>query len=86
LKHADEVIPVFIADPKLLESPYVGAKRLAFMWGGLTELDSELRERGSRLILRQGNPRDELATLQSESGAEIIFAEEDISPYARLTA
>jgi deoxyribodipyrimidine photo-lyase len=83
LKHADEVIPVFISDPKLLESPYVGAKRLAFLRAGLSELDSELRARGSRLILRQGNPRDELVTLQSESGAEVIFAEEDVSPYAR---
>jgi deoxyribodipyrimidine photo-lyase len=83
LKYADEVIPVFIADPKLLESPYVGAKRLAFMCGGLTELDSELRERGSRLILRQGDPWTELAALRAESGAEAIFAEEDISPYAR---
>jgi deoxyribodipyrimidine photo-lyase len=83
LKHADKVIPVFIADPKLLESPYVGAKRLAFMWGGLSELDSGLRERGSCLILRQGNPRDELATVQSETGAQVIFAEEDVSPYAR---
>ncbi len=83
LAHADRVIPVFVLDPTLLNSPYVGPKRVAFLLGGLRALDADLRARGSRLIVRQGNPRDELITLLAESGAEAIFAEEDFSPYAR---
>ena len=83
LEHAEWAIPVFIMDPALLASPYVGSKRTAFLLEGLRCLDSDLRERGSRLVLRHGDPRDELAALQAESGADLIFAEEDVSPYAR---
>jgi deoxyribodipyrimidine photo-lyase len=83
LAHADGVIPVFIFDPILLASPYVGAKRIAFLLGGLRHLDADLRARGSRLVVRQGDPRDELAALMAESGANVIFAEEDFSPYDR---
>jgi len=83
LGHADEVIPVFVLDPALLASPFVGSKRIAFLLEGLRSLDSDLRALGSRLILRRGDPWTELAALRDESGAEAIFAEEDISPYAR---
>jgi len=83
LEHAEWVIPVFIIDPGLLASPYVGSKRTAFLLEGLHCLDSDLRALGSRLVLRQGDPRDELAALQAESGADLIFVEEDVSPYAR---
>ena len=83
LEHAEWVIPVFIMDPALLASPYVGARRTVFLLEGLRCLDSDLRARGSRLVLRQGDPQNELAALQAESGADLIFAEEDVSPYAR---
>jgi deoxyribodipyrimidine photo-lyase len=83
LTHADRVIPVFVLDPMLLNSPYVGPKRVAFLLGGLRRLDEDLRARGSRLIVRQGNPREELTALLAESGAEAIFTEEDFTPYSR---
>lgn len=83
LGHADEVIPVFILDPTLLASTYVGSKRMAFLLEGLRRLDSGLRACGSRLILREGDPREELAALRAETGTSVVFAEEDISPYAR---
>jgi deoxyribodipyrimidine photo-lyase len=35
LEHAEWVIPVFIMDPGLLASPYVGSKRTAFLLEGL---------------------------------------------------
>jgi deoxyribodipyrimidine photo-lyase len=83
LAHADQVIPVFVLDPALLDSPRVGPKRVAFLFGGLHTLDRDLRSRGGRLVVRHGDPADELATLVAESGADAIFAEEDFSPYAR---
>jgi deoxyribodipyrimidine photo-lyase len=83
LKHADEVVPLFVLDPTLLASPYVGSKRTAFLLEGLRSLDSDLRALGSRLILRQGDPWTELSAVRAETGAEAIFAEEDVSPYAR---
>lgn len=49
-------MPVFVLDLALLSSPYVGDKRLAFLLGGLRQLNAELRARGSRLVVRHGEP------------------------------
>jgi deoxyribodipyrimidine photo-lyase len=83
LSHAEQVVPAFILDPCLLSSPYVGPKRLAFLFEGLRHLDSELQARGSYLVVHRGDAWDELVALLAETGAEDIFAEEDFSPYAR---
>jgi len=83
LAYADGVIPVFVLDPTLLDSPNVGPKRVAFLMGGLRQLDKDLRARGSRLIVRHGDPRDELTALLAEGDAGAIFAEEDFTPYAQ---
>jgi deoxyribodipyrimidine photo-lyase len=83
LAHAERVVPVFVLDPELLDSPYVGDKRVAFLLGGLRQLDADLRARGSRLVVRHGEPLSELKALLDETAATGIFAEEDFSPYAR---
>jgi deoxyribodipyrimidine photo-lyase len=83
LSHADRVLPVFILDPLLLAAPDAGEKRLAFLFGGLQALDADLRTRGSRLVVRRGNPPEELRALLAESGADAIFTERDYWPYAQ---
>ncbi len=83
LQAAQYVIPVFVLDPGLLSSPYVGEKRLAFLLAGLRDLDERLRQRGGYLVLRRGEPVEELTRLLRQSGAEAIYAEPDVSPYAR---
>jgi len=77
------VLPVFVLDPALWHSGHAGDKRRAFLLDGLRALDADLHERGSRLIVRHGRPEDELARLRAETGAETVFAEADVSPYAR---
>ncbi|HSN75795.1 MAG TPA: deoxyribodipyrimidine photo-lyase, partial [Anaerolineae bacterium] len=83
LTTADRVVPIFVLDPALLASPYTGDKRLAFLFAGLRSLDADLQARGSRLIVRQGKPAAELARLLNETDASAIFAERDVTPYAR---
>lgn len=83
LAYADPVIPIFILDPALLASPYNSTSRLAFLLAGLRQLDADLRALGSYLILRRGDSVNELKALLAEVGADVIFAEEDVSPYAR---
>jgi deoxyribodipyrimidine photo-lyase len=83
LAAARNVVPVFILDPALLSSPYSGTKRIAFLFAGLRALEDDLRRRGGQLIIRQGDPLQALSQLAAASGASAIFAEEDISPYAR---
>ncbi len=83
MERAERVIPVFVLDPNILNSATVGDVRVAFLLGGLHQLDVGLRARGSRLIVRHGEPARELMALARESGAEAVFAEEDCTPYAR---
>jgi deoxyribodipyrimidine photo-lyase len=42
LEAAEQVLPVFILDEKLLKSPYNSRQRTAFLLGGLRELDNGL--------------------------------------------
>ena len=83
LAHGGRVVPVFVLDPTLLAAPDISAKRLAFLFGGLRALDADLRARGSRLIVRRGDPAAELARLVAETGAEALYAEADPWPYGR---
>jgi deoxyribodipyrimidine photo-lyase len=80
---ADAVLPVFILDPKLLDSTKVSQLRIDFLLDGLYSLDIALRQRGSRLIVRQGEPQTELTKLSHETSAVGIFAQADVSPFAR---
>lgn len=83
LSQAEVVIPVFILDPKLQNSQYTSQQRLAFLFDGLRSLDIALHEHGSTLIIRKGDPLEQLQSLYSETQAERIFAEADTSPYAK---
>ncbi len=80
LQHAERVIPLFILDPALLSAP--PSKRELFLFAALESLDSELRGRNSRLIVRAGAPLTVLQRMVAETGASLIAAEADHSPYA----
>ncbi len=80
LRHG-AVIPVFILDPHLL--PRTPLRRQQFLFGGLAELEVELKKRGSGLVIRRGKQEIELLNLIIETGAQAIYAEEDYTPYAR---
>ena len=83
LAHGEPVVPIFVLDPRLLQASDVSDKRVAFLFGGLKALDADLRARGSRLIVGQGDPVDVLGKLCAETGATAVFAEADPWPYAR---
>ncbi|MCX8062687.1 MAG: DNA photolyase family protein [Anaerolineales bacterium] len=76
-----EVIPLFILDPHLLSRS--APKRQNFLCAGLHALDESLRQRGAYLVVRHGEPVKVLHQLLVESGASVIYAEEDYTPYAR---
>src|SRR5512135_1773908 len=64
-----EVIPTFVIDPMLIESDRVGRQRLSWLAANLRALDRSLRERGSKLIVRRGDPAAELLALAKGSQA-----------------
>lgn len=74
-------VPVFIIDPLLMEKP--AQKRQAFLFNGLRTLQQDLKHMGSGLIVREGDPQKEIPRLAAELNAGNVFAEADISPYAR---
>ncbi|NLE43643.1 MAG: deoxyribodipyrimidine photo-lyase [Chloroflexi bacterium] len=83
LDAARYVVPVFVLDPEILKAPDVGPSRLAFLFSGLRQLDSSLRVRGSYLVVRYGPPVEQLKLLIDECRAGCVYAESDLSPYAR---
>jgi deoxyribodipyrimidine photo-lyase len=83
LAHAEEVIPIFVLEPALLAVPEAGGKAAAFLFAGLRQLDTDLRARGSRLVVRRGEAAAALRALRDETGAAVIVAEEDPAPRRR---
>ncbi len=80
LEHG-EVLPLFILDPFLIRA--VSRRRLDFLYDGLRALDHDLRQHGSRLIVRSGDPPELLPEIVRTTHARFVFAEEDYTPYAR---
>ncbi len=67
-----EIVPVHVVDPgsaaRLRRSP----RRAAYYCAALRALDADLRARGSRLIVRRGNPGPVLRALARATGAGVV--------------
>lgn len=73
MRAAEAVVPVFIWNTRE-ESPWMpGAASRWWLHHSLAKLDTSLRKRGSRLILRQGNSAEVLASLVHEMGASAVY-------------
>ena len=77
------VAPLFVFDPRFLSPPLRSANRLWFLCESLRSLDLSLRERGSRLHFRVGDPAEEVARLAAECGAVMVSASRDYSTFGR---
>ncbi len=78
-----DVLPVFVFDDALLRGDGVAPARVQFMLDCLQALDEALRARGSRLIMRRGDPTTEILRLAQESGAAAVHFNKDYTPAAR---
>ncbi|MCS7051576.1 MAG: deoxyribodipyrimidine photo-lyase, partial [Thermomicrobium sp.] len=83
LSGATALVPLFVLDPRLTESTVRSPRRLSFLFACLRALDGELRRRGSRLIVRVGDPVTVVSEVAREAGARLVVAEADATPYAR---
>jgi len=88
LRHADHaalaegcrrgaVLPLFILDPALLFHPETGSARVAFLLRSLHALDHELRGRNGRLVVRRGDPVEELVKVVRACQADAVLAHTD---------
>nr|AGX93015.1 6-4 photolyase [Platynereis dumerilii] len=82
-ENANEVRPIFILDPWFVKKGRVGINRWRFLIQTLRDLDTNLKELGSRLFVVRGNPLDELPKLFKEWKVDHLTFEVDTEPYAK---
>ena len=80
---ADRLVPAFCLDPRLLGGRHRSGARTQFLLDCLHDVDRSLRDLGSRLVIRNGIPEQELAALARDVGARTVHATADVGPYAR---
>ena len=80
LKHAEEVLPVYIFDPRTWRAtlPHTGlaktgSHRGRFLLESVADLRRNLRKRGSDLLVRVGKPEEVLAELTLQTKASWTF-------------
>ncbi len=78
-----QIAPIFILDPVLLEMPYSGQVRIAFLHANLQALNESYLKLGLSLIVRYGKPEIELLKLARESGAKAVYANRSDEPIGR---
>jgi len=81
--HAELVVPVFVLDDRLLLAADIGAPRVAFLLDSLRALARDLERTGSRLVVRRGDPVNEIVAVARAVGATAIFANDDYGPYGQ---
>ncbi len=72
-----EVLPLFVLDPAFEAA---GAPRRALLHDCLAALDEAT---GGALVVRHGDPVDEIPALADEIGADTVFVAKDFAPYGR---
>lgn len=81
---AAQVIPVFVADPRILAANAAAVPRLAWYRASIAALDADLRALGSGLVVLHGDPAEVLPELAAKTGATAVFAARDGEPGAVL--
>ncbi|MEU2390873.1 deoxyribodipyrimidine photo-lyase [Streptomyces sp. NPDC007369] len=83
LSSCDRVVPLFVRDPAVDAAGFAAPNRLAFLADCLADLDTALRDRGGRLVLRSGDTVDEVCTLVRSQDADEVHMAAGVSGYAR---
>lgn len=82
---AQEVVPVYVFDPRQFEKTKfgfrrAGALRAQFLLESVLDLRNRLREKGGDLLIRVGEPEKVVAALAEEYGAQYIYTSKEIAP------
>jgi deoxyribodipyrimidine photo-lyase len=83
-----ELLPLFVLDPALFEANEFGMRsmgvhRARFLLESLAALDSELRQRGSALLIIQGMPEQVIPELVYKLHLQQVLTLEEIAPRER---
>ncbi|MFG3363222.1 deoxyribodipyrimidine photo-lyase [Streptomyces griseofuscus] len=77
------VVPLFVRDPAVDIAGFAAPNRLAFLADCRRDLDSGLRERGGRLVLREGDTVTEVCRVAEEADADEVHMTGDVSVFAQ---
>lgn len=81
--HDGPVVPVYVLDDETPRHRKMGAASRWWLHHSLASLDEDLREKGSRLILRRGKCDEELAKVAKAVGAGTVHAIRHYEPWWR---
>ena len=78
------VVCLFVVDPQLLgRRHHRSLARLRFLRACLEHLDRALRDRGSALVIRAGDPAVVVPDVATEVGAHHVHATRELTPFGR---
>lgn len=80
-QHAS-VLPVFILDPEEGGEWAIGGAAQWWLHHSIDNLAGSIAERGGKLILRRGKPREILAELAQQTGASAVYCSRQYQPWA----
>lgn len=82
---ADEIIPVYVFDPRQFEKTKLGfrrtgALRARFLIESVAELRENIRRMGGDLLIRTGAPETIVAKLAEDYNADYVYTSKEIAP------
>ncbi|MBO9615277.1 MAG: deoxyribodipyrimidine photo-lyase [Dyadobacter sp.] len=82
---ADEIIPVYVFDPRQFEKTKLGfrrtgALRARFLIESVAELRENIRQKGGDLLIRTGKPEEIVAKLAEDYNADYVYTSKEIAP------
>ncbi|XP_037792441.1 cryptochrome-2-like [Penaeus monodon] len=84
IDESKELRPVFVLDPWFVRESRTGVNRWRFLAQTLVDLDTSLKQLGSRLFVVRGKPEEVFPKLFKEWNVEKMTWEVDTEPYARI--
>ena len=85
LQTKQPVLPVYILSNWKTAHRWTGSARQQFLCNSLASLNDSLEKLHSRLLIRSGNPVEQLRKLCIETGATAIYTNRDPDPFGRST-
>lgn len=80
---ADELLPVFVLEPRLLSGEQAGAARSGFLLDCLERLGDDLRDADCPLAVLEGEARELIPRVAEALKVDRVYWNEDYSPFAR---
>jgi deoxyribodipyrimidine photo-lyase len=82
-QQSPQVVGVFCLDPNLLQRDDVAPARMAYLLGGLEDLQQRYAQVGSQLLILHTDPLQGLPQLATALQAKAVFWNWDVEPYAQ---